>query len=75
MNELLKTRLFSLLSETSQVATHEMKNAYENFLTEVETLNQPETDYSKVFRLLNLTRIELMSLSKQIRYEQGKKCV
>ncbi len=75
MNDLLKTSLFSLLSETSQVTTHEMKNAYVNFLTEVETLNQAETDYSKVFRSLNQTRIELMSLSKRFRYEQGKKCV
>lgn len=75
MNDLLKTSLFSLLSETSQVTTHEMKNAYVNFLTEVETLNQAETDYSKVFRSLNQTRIELMSLSKRFRYEQGKKCI
>ncbi|TFD96425.1 hypothetical protein E2605_09665 [Dysgonomonas capnocytophagoides] len=76
MNDLLKTSLFSLLSESSQKdTTNEMRQAYETFVEKVETLNQPETDYSKVFRSLNLTRIELVSLSKQIRYEQGEKCV
>lgn len=73
MKDLLRMRFFSLLPESSEVPTHQMKNAYENFATEVETLNQPEADYSKVFRALNLARIELVSLSKQIRYEQGEK--
>lgn len=75
MNDLSETRFFSLLSENPQEPTNEMQQAYENFVTEVETLNQPEIDYSNVFRSLNLTRIELVSLSKQIRYEQGEKCV
>lgn len=75
MNDLLKESFFNLLSESSQVSIHEMKNTYESFVAEVETLNQSETDYSKVFRALNLTRIELVSLRSHFRYEQGGKCV
>lgn len=76
MNDLLKTSLFSLLSENSQKdTTNEMKNAYENFVRKVETLNQPDGDYTTIYRLLNITRIELVSLSKHYKYEQGKKCV
>lgn len=74
MNDLLKTSLFSLLSETSPVTTNEMKNTYENFVNEVKNLNQSDRDYIIVYRILSLTRIELASLSKQFRYEQGKKC-
>lgn len=74
MNDLLKTSLLGLLSERAQVTTDEMKNAYENFLEEVESLNQPETDHTVVYRALNLTRIELVSLLNHFRYEQGEKC-
>lgn len=76
MNDLCKTELFNLLKNNSQtVANQEMQQAYENFVAEVLTLNQSETGYQTVFRLLNLTRIELQALQTQILYEQGKKCI
>lgn len=74
MNEILKTKLFSLLADTSQVTNYEMQQAYEPFVKEVETLNQPETDYPTIFRILNITRIELVFLLKQFQCEQGGKC-
>lgn len=73
MNDLAKTELFSLLSESSQVTKQEIKNAYATFLTQVETL-QSETDFQKVFRILNFTHIEFKALRTQILCEQGKKC-
>lgn len=76
MNEHLNTRLFSLLAESSlKVTNQEMQQAYDNFVTDVLTLNQSETDFSEVFRSLNLTRIEFQSLQAQILYEQGGKCL
>ncbi|MBK5722013.1 hypothetical protein JGH11_14130 [Dysgonomonas sp. Marseille-P4677] len=73
MNDLLRMKFFSLLSESSQVTTDEMKNTYENFVNEVKNLNQSDRNYATVYRTLSLTRIELTSLSKQFRYEQGEK--
>ncbi|WP_370567547.1 hypothetical protein [Dysgonomonas sp. Marseille-P4677] len=75
MNDLLKMKFFSLLSESSQVTTDEMKSTYENFVNKVENLNQSDRDYTTIYRTLCLTRIELASLSKQFGYEQGEKCV
>ncbi|KAA6307576.1 hypothetical protein EZS27_040753, partial [termite gut metagenome] len=61
-NDLLKMKLFSLLSESSQVTNQEMRNAYVHFVKQVETLSQSETDYSVILRALNFTRIEFSSL-------------
>lgn len=76
MNELLKTKLFSLLSEPSQVTNQETEYAYGCFMEQLRTIvSQPETDYSAVFRMLNTTRIELAFLKSLYRYEQGEKCL
>jgi hypothetical protein len=74
MNELLKTRLFSLLSEPSQVTNEEMQNAYGCFMEQLRTVSQSENNYSETFRMLNITRIELLGLKSLHRYEQGEKC-
>jgi len=75
MNELLKTRLFSLLSESSRVANEEFQNAYGCFMEQLKTtVSQSETDYSKVFRMLDTTRVELAFLKSLYRHEQGEKC-
>lgn len=74
MNDLLQTRLFSLLAEPSQVTNPEMENAYGCFMKRVETVSLSEKDYSKIYRMLNDTRIELVFLQSLHRYEQGKKC-
>lgn len=74
MEKLVKTEFLSLLSELSSVTTEQMKNAYESFLKEVETLNHPATDFQTIFRTLNITRIEFKTLQAQILCEQGEKC-
>jgi predicted GTPase len=74
MNELLKTRLFSLLAEHSQDATNdEMQNAYEDFIKHVEAVSSGN-DYTTIYRNLSITRIELASLELLNRYGQGGKC-
>jgi len=73
MNELIKTKLFSLLSETSQTTNKEMQNAYECFMEQLKTGSYSENN-SEVFRMLNITRIELVSVRRLHRYEQGEKC-
>lgn len=70
----LELELFRLLSEPSQVTNEEMQNAYEDFVTQVLILSQSECDYSKNFRILNLSRIEFDSLGSLPLYGQGKKC-
>jgi len=75
MNELLQTRFFSLLPESSQVTNEKMEKAYGDFMEQLEiTVGKPETDYSEIFRMLNTTRIELAFLKSLHRYEQGEKC-
>lgn len=70
MGYILNTKLLSALTEPSQVANEEMQNAYEDFVEQVTTISRAETDYIEIFRLLNLTRIELVFNQ----YGQGKKC-
>lgn len=74
MNDLLRTRMFRLLTESSPVANDEMQNAYVEFIEKVKTHTQSETDHIQLFRTLNLTRIEFQTLQTQILYEQGEKC-
>lgn len=75
MNDLLKMRLFSLLTESSQeVSNTEMKSAYENFVMQVQNLNHSDNNYSVIVRTLNFIRIEFMALQTQILFEQEKKC-
>lgn len=75
MNDFLQTSLFGLLTEFSQIATNqEMQQAYEIFIKEIKSLNQTEADYSNSYRILNLTRIEFVSLQSLFQYEQGEKC-
>lgn len=74
MNELLRTRLFGLLAEPSQVTNEEMQNAYESFMEQLVIVSQCEQDFSKVFRMLNLSRIEFDSVGSSSLYGQGKKC-
>lgn len=75
MNDLVKSELFSLLAKNSQeVFNEEMKKAYENFIAEIETLNQSEADFKTIFWALNITRIEFKTLQVQILCEQGEKC-
>lgn len=74
MNDLLKERLFTLLSEPLQVTNEEMQNAYGCFMEQVKAVSQSENDYSEIFRILNLTRIEFDSLGSSPLYGQGKKC-
>ena len=76
MNELVKTELFSLLSESSQENTNEeMQSAYGCFLEQVNKVSQSESKYSKIFRILNITRVELVSIESLYQHGQGEKCV
>lgn len=67
-------RLISLLSDPTQVTNEEIQTAYGCFMEQLRTTSQSEQNYSEVFRMLNDTRIELVSLQTFQRYEQGKKC-
>lgn len=51
-----------------------MQNAYEGFMEQLKTVSQSENDFSEVFRMLNITRIEFDSLGSSPLYEQGEKC-
>lgn len=68
----MNLKLFSLLTETSQVTNEEMQSAYECFMEQLKTVSQSENN-SEVFRVLNITRIELVSVRTLHQYEQGKK--
>ena len=74
MNDLLKMKFFRLLSETSQTVTNAvMQNAYEEFVKQFVTISSSE-DYSHIFRMLNLTRIEIAPLKELYQNGQGEKC-
>ena len=74
MNELLKMKFFELLSKTSQEVTNtEMQDAYGEFVKHIVTISNSE-DYSYIFRMLNLTRIEIAPLKELYQCGQGEKC-
>ena len=74
MNDLLQTRIFRLLSETSQEVTNqEMQNAYGEFVKQIRTVSNGN-DYSTTYRILTATRIEIASLETTPLYGQGEKC-
>ncbi len=74
MNEILKTKLFRLLSEPSQVTNEEIQNAYGCFMEQVETVSQSEQDFLKVIRMLNIAHVELVFIKAIYQHEEGKKC-
>ncbi len=71
MNDLAKVKLFSLLSEPSQVTNQQMQSAYEEFVSQLTTHNQPEMNLTEAFRKLNFTRIEFDFLESLPFYGQG----
>ena len=74
MNDLLQTRIFGLLSETSQKVTNqEMQNAYGEFVEQIRIVGDGD-DYSTTYRILVATRIEIASLETASLYGQGEKC-
>lgn len=71
MNDLLQTRMFGLLSETSQeVINEEIQNAYGEFVEQIRTVSNGN-DYSTTYRILTATRIEIASLETTPLYGQG----
>ena len=71
---ILEMRLFGLLSEPShEVTNEEMGNAYGEFVEHVKNVSCTK-DKNFVFRILNLTRIEIVTLEPLYQYGQGKKC-
>lgn len=61
MNDFKTLKLFTLLCGTSQKTTNEeLRNAYEYFLTKVKLFSETESDFSEIYRMLNLTRIEFV---------------
>ena len=74
MNDLLQTRIFGLLNETSQEITNEeMQNAYGKFIEQIRMVSNGN-DYSTTYRILVATRIEIASLETAPLYGQGEKC-
>ena len=74
MNDLLQMRIFGLLSKASQEVTdEEMQDAYGEFVKHIVAISNSE-DYSYIFRMLNLTRIEIVPLKELYQYGQGEKC-
>lgn len=74
MNDLLQTRIFRLLSETSQEVTNEeMREAYGEFIEQIRTVSNGN-DNSTTYRILVATRIEIASFETAPLYGQGEKC-
>lgn len=74
MNDLMKMRIFRLLSEPSQEVTNEeMQEAYGEFVEQIRTVSNGN-DYSITYRILVATRIEIASLETTPLYGQGGKC-
>lgn len=74
LNELLKMKFLKRLSKTSQEVTNtEMQDAYGEFVKHIVAISNSE-DYSYIFRMLNLTRIEIVPLKELYQCGQGEKC-
>ena len=73
MNDLSKTRIIILLTDSSQKVTDtEMQDAYDEFIRCIATIGNSK-DNSNIFRMLNLTRIEIAPLKRAISVRAGGK--
>ncbi len=73
MNDLSKTRIIILLTDSSQKVTDtEMQDAYDEFIRCIATIGSSK-DNSNIFRMLNLTRIEIAPLKRAISVRAGGK--
>lgn len=73
MNDLSKTRIIILLTDSSQKVTDtEMQDAYDEFIRCIATIGSSK-DNSNIFRMLNLTCIDIAPLKELYQCEQGKK--
>ena len=74
MENIRNLKLFGLLSNASVVTNENLKNAYGCFMEQLRTVSQSEQNYSETFRMLNITRIELVGIESLHWYGQGEKC-
>ena len=74
MNNLQETRLFAILSESSQtVLTNEMENAYGDFKKHlIEVYNS--SSKTTIYLCLNKARVDFDPSNSILRHGQGKKC-
>ena len=61
------------LKLSQEVTNTEMQDAYGEFVKHIVAISNSE-DYSYIFRMLNLTRIEIVPLKELYQYGQGEKC-
>ena len=73
MNNLIKERLFRLLSDASQTDAHEIESAYENFIEKIKNASNHKDNMS-FYRILHFSRIEFASFEAVYQYGQGEKC-
>lgn len=74
MERLVKSELLYLLNNNSKkVLNDQIRDAYEKLVEQIRSL-ESDKDYSTIYRGLNFTRIEFVSLQSHFRYEQGEKC-
>lgn len=66
-------KLFSLLSDPSQVTNEEIQDAYMHFMELVKTISQSRQNYTEIFRILSITRIEFDFLGTSPLCELKKK--
>ncbi len=71
MKDLKNKKFFRLLSEPSQVSMQELQAAYEAFVEQITEISSIDSDYSKVFRLLNHSRTEINSIAVSPLFELG----
>jgi len=74
MDYLLKTKLFSLLSNTSTVTNEEMQCAYEDFALKLLNKLQMETNITTLYYSLGYVRLELAEISEKLFDGKGEKC-
>ncbi len=74
MNDLSKTRIIILLTDSSQKVTDtEMQDAYDEFIRCIATIGSSK-DNSNIFRMINITRIKIEPLKELYKKRKKKKC-
>lgn len=76
MQQLIKTRLFRLLSEISQTesSTSQLKDSYDEFALKLLTKLQLETNHTELYYSLGFVHLELAGVCERLSGGKGKKC-
>ena len=77
MKQLMKSRLFLLLTDTSKekITLSNLESVYEEFADKLLEKSQKEIDLARLYYDLSFLRLELVEMCSHFSARKGEKCI